>query len=62
MGKDHTNISSTLPYEFPGGKCAADYKPESYKKILEDDAPMLDMGTAPDIIKKKGVKSDEEEY
>lgn len=61
MGKDHTNISSMVPYDFPGRKCAADYKPESYKKILEDDAPMLDMGTSSDIIKKKGAKSEEED-
>lgn len=62
MGKDHTNIRSDLPYEFPGGKCAADYQGESYKKILEDDAPDLDMGTAPNISKKKGDKSGKENY
>lgn len=47
MGVDHTNIDSSKPYEMPGGKCAAEYPGESYKKILEDDAPDLDMGKAP---------------
>lgn len=61
MGKDHTNISSKLPYEFPGGKCAADYKGENYKEILEDEAPQLDMGSAPDILKKKGASSNGKE-
>lgn len=49
MGKDHTNIESNEPYEMPGGKCQADYKGEAYSKILEGNAPDLDMGNAPNV-------------
>ena len=49
MGKDHTNIRSDLPYDMPKGKCAAEYPGESYKKILESNAPTLDMGKAPQL-------------
>lgn len=53
MGKDHTNIDTNDPYEMPGGKCEADYKGESYKKILENNAPELDMGNAPNADEKE---------
>lgn len=49
MAKDHTNIDTDEPYEMPGGKCAAEYKGEDYTKILEGNAPDLDMGSAPSI-------------
>ena len=57
MGKDHTNIRSDLPYEMLQGKCAADFKGEDRRKILEDNAPQLDMGTAPTLKGKKGKSS-----
>jgi hypothetical protein len=56
MSVDHTNIDPSKPYEMPGGKCEADYPGESYKKILEDNAPVLDMGQAPIISNKKDKK------
>lgn len=58
MGKDHTNIDTSKPYEMPGGKCEADYTGESYKEILKDNAPELDMGQAPSI---KGGSSGKKE-
>lgn len=58
MGKDHTNIDSNKPYEMPGGKCADDYPGENRRKILEDNAPELDMGTAPNAMNKNGKKKE----
>lgn len=47
MGVDHTNIDPDDPYEMPGGKCESQYPGEPRTKILEGNAPNLDMGNAP---------------
>lgn len=60
MGKDHTNIRSDLAYEFPMGKCAADFKGEDYTEILKDNAPDLDMGSA--ATKKGSLNGKKENY
>lgn len=56
MAIDHTNINPKLPYEMPGGKCAAEYDGESYKEILKDNAPELNMGIAPNARNQNGKK------
>ena len=56
MGVDHTNIDPSKGYEMPDGKCESQFPGDSYKKILEGDAPDLDMGNAPYADRKNGKK------
>lgn len=44
-----SNINPNEPFEFVNGMCSDEYKGESYKKIMDAEAPDLDMSKCPHL-------------